>query len=86
MVRLVPKPGSNIRDTGTVNTGPGTRGPGTQGPKDPKIGDPRTQIFEGCIALYQLKYNYTGYQCQCHVPNSQLCLVRGRYAHRRRYL
>ena len=33
MVRLVPKPGSNIRDTGTINTGPGTRGPGTQGPR-----------------------------------------------------
>ena len=26
----------------------------------------------------------TSYQCQCYVPNSQLRLVRDRYAHRRR--
>ena len=62
----------------TINTGPGTRGPGTQGPEDPRTGDPRTQILEGCVGLLQFKYNYAGCQCQCYVPNSQLCLVRGR--------
>ena len=77
----------------TINTGPGTRGPGTRGSKDPRTRgskdprtqgpeyqgpeDPRMQSLEGCVPLWQLKYNYTGYQCQCYVPNSQLCFVRG---------
>ena len=55
----------------TTNTGPGTRGP-----KD-SIKDPRTQSLEGCVALHQLKYNYTANLCQCYTSllscTSSLC-------------
>ena len=50
---------------------------------DPKTGEPRTQSLEGCAALQRLQYNYTGNICvNATSPNSWLCLVRHRYAHR----
>ena len=38
------------------------------GPEDQTPKDQRTQSLGGCVALHQLKYNYTGNLCQCYKP------------------